>query len=277
MKQIPLSWWRQIIREPFVHFVLLGGLLYLLYINFSKPGPTTIVISKQKTQNLIGALEQELGRSLTKAERKQLLEEYVDEEVLLQEAYKQGMDQNDPRIRKRMIDKMKFSLYKTTETPNEKALRTFYEKHKKQYAAGEKISFEHIFFTKSLFKRQNDIDSILSLLNHDANPESFGTEFPVGREFASRSRMELIRIFGTSFVNKLENLPLNRWYGPIDSKQGIHFVRVKAKHITGYLPFDAVKPSVLNDYIQWQQKSELQHKIDSIKSGYKIIIEPFDR
>ncbi len=274
MNQIWKKRWKKVLSEPFVHFALLGGLLYLLYINFSKPDPETIIITKQKIEDLHKVQEQKLGRPPGTAERQQFLDKYIDDEVLLREAYKQGFDQSDPYIRKRMIDKMKFSLYDNMTPPGNKVLLEYYENHKEKYASGIKISFEQVYFTKVQYDTLKDKDGILSALNEGTAPGNFGTVFPGGNKFENRSQMELIPIFGTSFVTAIGKFPVGKWHGPVTSKRGIHFVRITDKQITGYLPFEVIKPVVLNDYIQQEQQAELQHKIDSLKAGYKILIEP---
>lgn len=266
-------WWHKISKEPFVHFIVLGGLLYLLYLNFSKPGPDTIVVTTQKAEHLIGESEKKLGRTLTATEQKQLLEEYIENEMLFREAYKQGMDQSDPFIRKQMIDKMRFSLYDTFKSPDDQTLLSYYKTHKNDYATGEKISLEHICFTSEQFEEIQNKDDILIELNKGLKPVS--SDFDNQQVLENQSRIELIHKFGTSFTIKLEKIPVGKWSGPLDSKHGVHYVRITAIQNTGYLPFDAVRLRVANDYIQWQQASELEPKIDSIKSEYKIIVESY--
>ncbi len=268
-------WWHRISKEPFVHFIVLGSLLYLLYSNFSKPGPDTIVVTTQKAENLIGEGEKKLGRTLTTAEQKQILEEYIETEMLLREAYKQGMDQSDPFIRKQMIDKMRFSLYDTFESPDDQTLFSYYITHKNDYATGEKISLEHICFASEQFEEIQDKDDILIELNKGLTPVFSEVDFPARQILENQSRIELIHHFGVSFTIKLEKISAGRWSGPLDSKHGVHYVRITAKQNTGYLPFDAVKLRVVNDYIQWQQASELKPKVDSIRSEYKIIVESY--
>ncbi len=269
------KWWQKIIREPLVHFLLLGGALYLIYTHFSTAGAETFLVSGQTTGYLIRAEEKKMGRKLSPAERSRLIDNYIDEEILLREAYKQGMDRSDPYIRKRLIDKMKFSLYSQSFRPDDQTLRRYYEKHKENYASGIRISFDQIFFTREQYDTLKNKEHLETVLNSDTDPSIQGSPFPQGKRFENRSKMELIRIFGTSFVNRIQKFPAGRWYGPVASKQGIHWVKITGKQITGYLPFEAVKPSVMNDYIQQRQQAEWEHKIDSIKSGYRIIIEPF--
>ncbi len=269
------TWLQKIIREPFVHFLLLGGLLYYMYVRYSKPEQETLAVTKQKEEYLIKTEEQNLGRSLSSSERKQLIDQYVDDEILLREAYKQGLDQGDPYIRKRLTDKMKFSLYDQVNSPDDDILRNYYENHKDHYAAGVRISFEQIFYDKLQYDTIRDKDKILDALNGSAEPENSGGEFPGEDKFENLSRMELIRLFGTSFATAIQKFPAGVWYGPVSSKQGVHYVRITDKQITEYLPLEVIKPAVLNDYIQEQQRSDLRHKIDSLKSGYKITIEPF--
>jgi len=270
-----LNWWYWISKEPFVHFIVLGSLLYLLYSNFSKPSTDTIVVTTQKAENLIDEREKKSGRALTVTEQNQLLEEYIENEILFREAYKQGMDQSDPFIRRQMIDKMRFSLYDTFESPDDQTLLSYYKTHKNDYATEIKISLEEICFTLEQFEKIQDKDNILIELNKSTKPEFSDVDLPKKQILENQSRIELIHHFGTSFTIKLEKIPVGKWSGPLYSKHGVNYVRITAKQIAGYLPFDAVKPRVINDYIQWQQVSELKPKLDSIKSGYKIIVEPY--
>lgn len=117
--------WEFACREPLVHFAVGGGLLFLAYWFWAAPVPDAIVVSPEMAQAVVKEQSRLLGRSLTAAERAAVMADYVDEEVLVREAYKQGIDRTDTPIRQRLADKMRFLLGGEPPAPSREQLTSY--------------------------------------------------------------------------------------------------------------------------------------------------------
>jgi hypothetical protein len=236
----------------------------------SKP---KILLSNLQARQMYQEQADMLGRPLDKADSFQILNSYFEEEILLREAYKQGLDQYDARIRKRLVEKMRVLLYGEFDQPTDQELKTYYELHRDQYKISKSKSFKHVFFSPANYDQVEDKTGILKKLKDGQASESIGEVFPEGAVLHEQTRFDLIRGFGMSFANTLDQADSGVWIGPITSKHGTHFIKVIDIQGLEYLPFEAVKSYLVNDYIQELQEQSFQAKFDSIKKKYTLEIE----
>ena len=99
------------LREPLLHFVLLGGLLFAGYglaRREPRSDPERIVVSPGQIEHMVASFVRMRQRPPTPEEVKGLVDQYVREEVLSREAMKLGLDRNDVIIRRRLQQKMEF-------------------------------------------------------------------------------------------------------------------------------------------------------------------------
>ena len=67
---------------------------------------------------------------------------------------------------------------------------------------------------------------------------------------------------------------LNKWIGPFSSSYGEHLLFINNKSI-GYSPkFSEIRDLVRQDYMLQEQDRMLSDYLDSIKSEYRVIINP---
>ncbi len=102
---------RGLLREPLVHFLLGGAVLFLVYGWVAGPEserPGRIVVSEQRVDMLGRSFERTWMRSPTESELQGLIDDYVTEEVLYREALALGLDRDDLVVRRRMRQKMEF-------------------------------------------------------------------------------------------------------------------------------------------------------------------------
>src|SRR5271165_1292454 len=104
---------RRWLREPLIHFLLAGALIFAVYDLLNPTAGRSaqvdqIVLTKDDLRQLaIGWLAQ--GRALPSAEEmRALVEQKVREEILSREAVALGLDKDDELIRRRLAQKMDF-------------------------------------------------------------------------------------------------------------------------------------------------------------------------
>jgi peptidyl-prolyl cis-trans isomerase C len=136
-----------LLREPLVHFVVLGTALFLLYARVAPEPAHEIVVPASLVQGLVRDAERRTGRTPTPAEAEAMVERWIDDEVRYREALALGLDRGDLIVRRRLVQKMDFLLAGSTPVPapTDAELAAWLAAHPDQYAAPDRLSFEHVF------------------------------------------------------------------------------------------------------------------------------------
>src|SRR3972149_5681562 len=97
-------------REPLVHFLAMGALLFLFFEwrGGSGPGSSRIAIAPGLVEHLASGFARTWQRPATDAELKGLIDDYVKEEIATREAVGMGLDRDDTIIRRRLRQKLEF-------------------------------------------------------------------------------------------------------------------------------------------------------------------------
>ena len=108
---------RRLLKEPLLHFLLIGALLFGLY-RLANPASSDgserrIVVSAGRIDQLAGMFASTSQRPPTPTELKGLIDEYVLEEIYYRKAVAMGLDRDDAIIRQRLRDKLEFLLEDT--------------------------------------------------------------------------------------------------------------------------------------------------------------------
>ena len=258
-------------REPLVHFVALGAIVYVaLTWGGSPPDPSSRVIK-------VGASEREkiaesfglsMGRSPTDAELDRAVDAYVREEVLYREALRLGLDESDAIVRRRLVSKMDLSASLAAETaqPSDAVLRAYLEEHAERYS-GQASGRARISLDQLLFGDESAARRALERGAPRGNPTSLPTRMndSTMRDVEAR--------FGSDFaagVGELE--PAEQWQGPIRSGFGWHLVRLRARDLTAP-DFDAMRTVLANDWRSEQIKRRKQRAYETLASAYRIDID----
>ena len=102
---------RKLLREPLVHFLALGAVLFgigILRGEGAGPATNRIAITPGAVERLLEGFRLTWQRPPTESEFRGLVEDYLKEEVLYREALEMGLDRDDQIIRRRMRQKLEF-------------------------------------------------------------------------------------------------------------------------------------------------------------------------
>jgi len=258
-------------REPLVHFVALGALLFIVLTwGGTPPDPSSRVIS-------VGASEKEkiaesfaltMGRSPTDAELDQAVDAFVREEVLYREALRLGLDESDAIVRRRLVSKMDLSASLAAETaePTEVVLRAYLDENVARYSS-EGAQRAEVSFDQRLFSDEAGARAGLSA----AAPKGESTSLPGSIEMAT-SR-EVGARFGEQFARALVELePKEDWQGPIQSSFGWHLVKLRDRDVQPP-EFEALRGVLTNDWRSDQIKARKERAYETLRSAYRIDID----
>ena len=138
------------LREPLLHFLLIGVAIYLLYVAVSDPVPEeadkAIVVSAGEIEWMQTSWLKRWSRPPTPEELDGLIQQYIRETVLYREAVTMGLNQHDQVIR-RLAQKLEFlakDLVNLT-PPTEEELLDYFEMHKDRYQEPSRLTFTQVF------------------------------------------------------------------------------------------------------------------------------------
>ena len=141
----------KLLREPLLHFMFIGAVIYLLYGVFAESIPEaddkTIVVSAGEIEWMQTAWQKRWNRPPTAAEFDGLIQQYIKETVLYREALTMGLNQHDQVIRRRLAQKLEFlakDLVALT-PPTEEELQSYFESHLDRYQEPTRYTFTQVF------------------------------------------------------------------------------------------------------------------------------------
>ncbi len=265
-----------VLREPFLHFVLLGLLIFAFNAwrgGVGDPADRRIVVSQAEVQRLIGQWMQTWRRPPTPGEVDALIRDHVKEEVYYREALHLGLDRNDEVVRRRMRAKMEFLAVSQLEqqTPTDATLQAWLDSHPAQYAQGARYSLDQVYVTA----RQGDAAAdaraaaILRRLRGGTDWHRAGDPLDAPGHVEAADSATLTATFGSDLATAVAGLPAGRWAGPVRSGLGLHLVRLR-QVMPGHPPKLAeVRQTVEND---WRAATLARREAD----GYQALLDAYD-
>lgn len=261
---------RYILREPLLHFLAIAALLFACDALLSGDRKERIFIDQQTVQYII-KMQEDIGlRSLSPAERQEVIDTYVGEEILYAEAYKRGLDRGDTRMRRNMIYKMRGLLTADIGDPTEEQLRTYFEAHRSDYIFPPTWTLKHVFFPDTAQVPEN----LAIKLNNGMDPSTLGDIRPgLGRTIPDRSRRDLARTFGPEAAKAILAITDDQWHGPIRSVRGVHFIRIAGRKGERSSDFEQMKDYLKGDWIMAMSRKAVQEELGRLKDKYEVIVE----
>ena len=171
------------LREPLLHFLVIGTGIFLLYSlvrGGNETAPREIVISESR----IEALAENFGRTWTRPptpqELRGLVDDYVKEEVFYREAIAMGLDRDDTVIRRRLRQKMEFVSddAAATSEATEAQLQQFLAEHPERFVEPARVTFQQVFVNagKRGDDARRDAERILAELQAGRGPANPGKD-----------------------------------------------------------------------------------------------------
>ena len=280
---------KTILKEPLTHFLIFGAILYFVYIKIAPNiQQEELVVTKN---DLITYMQYQANSfdqptfeakyaALSEAEKQQLLANYTEGEVLIKEAKKLNLQENDNVIKNRLIQKMKFLLKNERDAePTEADLKAFYDSHKSQYSSSEKYSFTHVFVSfdthseaEALKLTQDFIEKTTTQFINAEQALSLSERYPYFHNYTQRDLGFIESNFDAHFAEILRGLSVSKtqWQGPIKSNLGYHAVLLIGKEADKIKSFEEVKDIVKGDFVRNKANETLNFKVEKLKKHYAV-------
>jgi len=277
---------KRLIREPFLHFLLLGALIFIAHRFLSKrvdDEPQRIVITEGQITSMVIAFSRTWQRPPTREELEGLIRDRVREEVYSREAIAMGLDRDDPIIRRRLQQKLAFVTddVAAVAEPTNSELADYLKTHAARFGVDRRVTFSQVYLdpNKRGERLAGDANELLTQLRQrgrGADLSSLGDPFLLEHRFLATPDMEIAKQFGEKFVTKLGDVPVGQWFGPVESSYGMHLVFVEER-TPGRLPELAeVRDAVSRDWTN-ERRLELNEKFfQGLLKHYEIVVENID-
>lgn len=273
----------KLLREPLLHFVLLGAALFAGYHFLNREpqaGPQQIVVSPGQIEHMVGTFARTWQRPPNDDEIKGLIDQYVREEVFAREAMKLGLDQDDVIIRRRLQQKMEFIAddFAAGIEPTEEELAAYLAKHPDAFRQDQRVTFRQVYFNpdKRGEKLAADAAQMLADLKAkgaQAGSSELGDPSLLPPALANEPQRGIESSFGGEFAAALAKLPAGEWSGPVPSGLGTHLVFIE-RRTEGRVPaLDEVRAQVQREWAS-ERRTETNRKfLDELLKQYAVTIE----
>ena len=273
---------KKLLKEPLVHFLALGAVLFGIGIlRGDAAGPTSdrIDITPGVTERLLEGFRRTWQRPPTEDEFRGLMEDYLKEEVLYREALAMGLDRNDQIIRRRMRQKLEFLTADVVESfePTEEDLQAHLDTNVDLYRQEAVISFSQVYFQErsEVGNAEARALTVLERLreNPQTDPETVGDPFMFPAVHRDMRERDLSGVFGEEFASQLLELPVGEWSGPVTSAFGLHVARLDALQSDRPSELAEVHDAVYRDLVSKRTREADQRYFEGLLSQYTVTIE----
>ncbi|HEV7607084.1 MAG TPA: peptidylprolyl isomerase [Steroidobacteraceae bacterium] len=254
-------------REPLLHFVALGVLLFGIdHVLATRAGdPHTIVIDAEVDAQAIKVFKEARGHNPNSEQLYALRKVWLDNEVLYREGIALGLDKGDPAIRERVIFKALSMVDANTRLPafDEALLRQWFEAHRKKYDEPARFDFEEAVIAGD--RSESAARAFTTALNAGTPGD---TEAGL-RVFTARPQDNIVQSYGAEFAAALAAAPEGEWQA-LPSREGVRVIRLKAKTPASAAKFEDLGSVVLQDWtdaVMSEQRSEAVH---ALARKYKV-------
>lgn len=261
------------LREPLLHFLVLGGVLFFLDKALNQPEDQIrqITISPNTKQELNIIFKNSRGREPSDEELTSMVETWLKNELLYREGITLGLDKGDPMIRERVIHKMRLLIMNSIviEQPNEDQLRQWFEKNREKYDKPKRFDFAMIKVDKQQGDGKPEAERLLLAIENGDEPAGIGRK---SRGFRNRSRESIADMFGDEFTDTLITYPLREWQVTL-SKQGWILARLDAVYEGEAAEFEKWRWKIEKDWQEYRQRKLANEALDELRNTYRVELQ----
>ena len=254
----------RLLREPLLHFLLIGIGLFALYdvLRGGDTGaPRDIVVTEARVEALAESFATVWMRPPTPEEIKGLVDDYIAEEVYYREAIAMGLDQDDTVIRRRLRQKMEFISEDAAAAaePTDAELQAYLAAHPEKFVEPAELTFVQVYFSTEkrgdgARARRRATAGRTAGRSRPACARRRGRPTLLPGDMQSASPQVIANIFGSEFATQVEEAPVGQWSGPLQSGFGLHLVRVDERKAGALPTLEEIRPLVLREWQAEQRK-----------------------
>jgi hypothetical protein len=262
--------WTGWLREPLLHFLLIGALLFAAdhFVAGGSADPRVIVVDEAVDQEAIKVFRDARGRDPDDDELYALRRVWLDNEVLYREGLALQLDRGDRAIRDRVIFKALSLINADLKQPayDDSALRAWFEKNRARYDAPSRFDF-----LEAVLEGEASEDSarrFAAALNAGAPGDARAGL----RVFKGRPHANIVQSYGEGFALALEQSPQGEWRA-LEDGRGWRVVRLEAIAAARPAVFEDLQQTVRQDWTDAVMAEQRTEAVRALARKYTVKAE----
>ena len=267
---------RRILREPLLHFLLLGLALFAYYgrVVPDDDGKRRIVVTQADVDLLATQFQGTWNRPPSPVELHGLVDSYVRDEILYREGVALGLDRDDAVIKRRVRQKLDV-LFEESVAQNpatDADLQAYRDANPAAFRKPAVVSFDQIFFGSDAVTPQR-LEQARAALARGADPGTLGQATLLPSHQDAMPLDLIARDFGEKFAAQLAKTPVGEWSGPVTSGFGTHLVRVSAIEPAQLPTLADVRDVVAREWENERRKQAHADALAKLREQYQVEIQ----
>lgn len=273
---------KALLREPLLHFLLLGALLFAVDARFrpaERVGGGEIVVTEARVRSLAQNFARTWQRPPTEEELGGLVEGYVREEVMVREALALGLDRDDAIIRRRLQQKVEFVSDQAVALapPTEADLQAYLDGHADAFRREPRVTFAQVYLDPG--KRGAALQADAARLRDRLATKSIDAAragdalMLLEPRYEDVPQAEVGRLFGADFAEAIVKQAPGVWGGPLQSGYGAHLVMVERLTPARMPSLAEVKPLVEREWTNAKRRELARDWYASLRAKYKVNVQ----
>ncbi|MEE4189831.1 MAG: peptidylprolyl isomerase [Roseobacter sp.] len=266
---------KRLLKEPLLHFVILGAAVFALFEMFDDTPPPmderAITVTEDTVRRLAAEFEATWRRAPNVDEIDRLIEHFVNEEVYVREAKALGLDRGDAIVRRRLQMKMEFLTEAGAQSvnPDDATLAAHLAANADRFSRSPILAVEQVFLGDDVETARSA--EIAARLNEGGDPNAVGERSLLPPALPPSPARVIDGTFGTGFFERLMELPEGAWVGPVRTTFGQHLVRVTDRRKGSLPPLEDIRDAVLQDWRATLTAQLREERLIAMRARYEII------
>jgi PPIC-type PPIASE domain len=255
------------LREPLLHFVVAGGLLFAVdhFLIGRAEDPHTIVMDADVEREARETFKSARGQDPNTDELEALRRVWLDNEVLYREGLALQVDKGDPAIRERVIFKALSVIDSNVKLPpiDDQGLRAWFESHRAKYDEPARYDFD---------------EAVLSGGSTEAAVRAFAEALNGGtpgdakaglRVFKGRPHANIVQSYGEEFARTLEGSKPGQWQA-LRTREGWRAIRFGGVTPPKPAAFEPLRGVVLQDWKDATASEQRTAAVRALAKKYRV-------
>ena len=267
------------LREPLLHFLLIGLALFVAYDRLGPAGGdgARIVVTRATVDELERQFAARWMRKPTAQEVSGLVDAWVRDEIFHREGLALGLDRDDPVIKRRLRQKLEVMQEESLggDAPTDAELGRYLARNADRFREPLRLTFEQVYFTGDApaAEVERAVADARAALARGADPGTLGQSTMLARRYDAASVETVATDFGAPFAARVAELPTGSWQGPIASAYGAHLVRVTARKPATLPSLEQIRPAVIRAWESDRRAKAAAEAYAGMRSRYRVEIE----
>ncbi len=258
------------LREPLLHFALIGGVLFGAdhLLNGGGDDARTIVVDSAVDQEALKVFKEARGRDPNADELYALRRAWLDNEVLYREGLALEMDKGDKAIKDRVIFKALSMVNAGLKLPpvDDVTLRAWFEKNRVKYDEPARYDFQEAAIVGD--SSQAQAVAFAGALNRGTPVD---TQAGL-RVFNGRPHANVVQSYGPEFAQALEAAPVGQWQA-LRQGDGWRVMRLDAVKAAKPASFEPLRGIVLQDWTDSVMAEQRTAAVRTLAKKYTVQAE----